>query len=116
VQNTVAQCYLARVIQVGRFIPEALAEILRKTPMSEEKITFAWRSAVGATMDRGTSVVFDKGVLRVSTNNAAWRREVERSETLIRSRLDALLGRGIIRAIEVAPDPAARQKRYGSDQ
>ncbi len=83
-------------------MPDALAEILRKAPLNEEKISFAWRAAVGAAMDRGTTVSLDRGVLRVQASGMAWRREVERSEVLIRARLDALLGRGIIRSIEIA--------------
>ena len=85
-------------------MPAALAEILRKAPMSHEKMAFAWRSAVGPTMDRGTSIALEGSVLRVRTDNVAWRREVERSGLLIRTRLDALLGKGVIRAIEIAGD------------
>jgi hypothetical protein len=83
-------------------MPEALAEILRKAPLNDEKIAFAWRAAVGAAMDRGTTVSLDRGVLRVQASSVAWRREVQRSEALIRARLDALLGRGVIRSIEIA--------------
>ncbi len=83
-------------------MPEVLAEVLRKAPLTDDKVAFAWRAAVGAAMDRGTTIAFDKGVLRVRADGVAWRREVERSETLIRARLDALLGRGIVRAIEIA--------------
>jgi hypothetical protein len=97
------------VIQVHRFMPDALAEILRRAPLTDDKIAFAWRAAVGPAMDRGTTISFGGGVLRVSAKNAAWRREVERSEALIRARLDGLLGRGIVRAIEVAASPAPGQ-------
>jgi hypothetical protein len=89
------------VIPVHRFMPEALAEVLRKAPLTDDKVAFAWRAAVGAAMDRGTTVSLDKGVLRVRADTAAWRREVERSEALIRARLDALLGRGVVRSIEI---------------
>lgn len=85
-------------------MPEALAEILRKAPLNDEKIAFAWRAAVGAAMDRGTTISLDRGVLRVRTASVAWRREVTRSETLIRARLDLLLGRGVIRSIEIAAE------------
>ena len=85
-------------------MPDALAEILRKAPLNDEKIAFAWRAAVGAAMDRGTTVSLDCGVLRVRAESAAWRREVTRSGTLIRARLDSLLGRGVIRSIEVAAE------------
>jgi hypothetical protein len=83
-------------------MPDALAEILRKAPLTDEKIAFAWRAAVGPAMDRGTTIAFNKGVLRVRADTAAWRREVERSEALIRARLDGLLGRGVVRSIEVS--------------
>ena len=89
------------VIQVHRFIPEALAEVLRKAPLNEDKVAFAWRSAVGPAIDRGTTVTLHDGLLRVVAKEPAWGREIERSETLIRARLDSMLGRGVVRAIEV---------------
>jgi hypothetical protein len=89
------------VIQVHRFIPDALAEILRKAPLSDGKVAFAWRSSVGAAMDRGTRVALQDGVLRVVVREAAWGVEVERSEPLIRARLESLLGRGVVRAVEI---------------
>ena len=82
-------------------MPDALAAILRKAPLTEDKVAFAWRSAVGAAMDRGTSVTLQGDVLRVVAREPAWGREVERSEALIHARLDSLLGRGVVRAIEV---------------
>jgi hypothetical protein len=90
------------MIQVHRVIPDALAEILRKAPLSDEKVAFAWRSSVGPAIDRGTTVSLQGGVLRVTVRAAAWGREIERSEALIRARLDALLGRGVVRAIEIS--------------
>jgi len=90
------------MIQVHRVIPDALVEILRKAPLSDEKVAFAWRSSVGPAIDRGTTVSLQDGVLRVTVREAAWGREVERSDTLIRARLDALLGRGVVRAIEIS--------------
>ena len=84
-------------------MPNALAEILRKAPLSDDKIAFAWRSAVGPALDRGTAITFADGVLRVTPREPAWAREVERSVALIRARLDAMLGRGVVRAIELQP-------------
>ncbi|HEY3161727.1 MAG TPA: DciA family protein [Vicinamibacterales bacterium] len=89
------------MIQVHRILPHALAEILRRAPLSDGKVAFAWRSSVGPAIDRGTSVALQDGVLRVAVRDAAWGREVARSEALIRARLDSLLGRGVVRAIEV---------------
>ena len=82
-------------------MPDALAEVLRRAPLNDDKVAFAWRAAVGQAMDGSTTVAFDHGLLRVRAASAAWRREVKRSEALIRARLDALLGRGVVRAIEI---------------
>lgn len=90
------------MIPVHRILPDALAEILRKAPLTDEKVAFAWRSAVGPAIDRGTSVSLQDGVLHVTVREPAWGREVERSQALIRARLDSLLGRGIVRAIEIS--------------
>ena len=86
---------------VHRLLPDALAEILRKAPLTDDKVAFAWRSSVGPALDRGTSVTLREGILQVTAREAAWGREVERSEALIRARLDSLLGRGVVRAIAV---------------
>jgi hypothetical protein len=89
------------MIAVHRVIPDGLAAILRKAPLTDEKVAFAWRAAVGPAIDRGTTVSLDNGVLRVVVREDAWRREIERSDALIRARLDALLGRGIVRTLYV---------------
>lgn len=90
------------MVPVHRFIPDALAEILRKAPLSDDKVAFAWRSSVGPALDRGTVVTLRDGILYVTAREAAWGREVERSALLIRARLDGLLGRGIVRAIQIS--------------
>jgi hypothetical protein len=95
--------YRLAVIHVHRVIPEALAAILRNAPLSDDKVAFAWRSAVGPAIDRGTTVTLQGDVLRVVPKDPAWGREVVRSEALIRARLDSLLGRDVVRAIEISP-------------
>ena len=89
------------MVPVHRFLPEALAEILSKAPLTGDKVAFAWRSSVGPAIDRGTTVTLREGVLQVTAREIAWGREVERSEALIRARLDSLLGRGVVRSIAV---------------
>lgn len=85
-------------------MPEALAEVLRKAPLSPEKVAFAWRTAVGPAVDRVTAVRLDGHVLRVRTDSAHWRREVEHSAGLIRARMEALLGEGVVRTLDVGLD------------
>ena len=85
-------------------MPDALAAVLRNAPLSPEKVAFAWRTAVGPTVDRASSVRLDGRILRVRTRNAAWQREIERSAGLIRARLEALLGEGIVSGLDVVID------------
>jgi len=89
------------VIPVRQVVPEVVATIVRKAPLTPEKVVFAWRSVVGPAIDHATSVTWNDGVLLVKAKDRAWQREVERSAALIRSRLDSLLGERVVRYIEV---------------
>lgn len=90
------------MIPVRQVVPDAVAEIIRKAPLTPEKVAFAWRSVVGPAITQATTVSWgDDGVLRVKTKDAAWQREVERSAALIRSRLESLLGEQVVRYIDV---------------
>ena len=82
-------------------MPEVLAGVLRKAPLTPEKVAFAWRSAVGPAVDNVTSIELRDQTLHVRTKSAAWQREVERSAGVIRARLDALLGPEVVRSIDV---------------
>ena len=86
---------------VNQSIPEALATILRRAPLTADKVAFAWRTAVGPALDKATTIELRNGVLHVRTKDDAWRREVERSAAVVRARLDSLLGKGIVRTIQV---------------
>jgi hypothetical protein len=89
------------MVPVRHVMPDAVAAILRKAPLSHEKVAFAWRSVVGPAIDHATVVEWTDGVLQVRARDAAWGREVERSAALIRARLDALLGDRVVRYIDV---------------
>ena len=90
------------MIPVRQVVPDAVAEIIRKAPLSPEKVAFAWRSVVGPAISQATSVNWgDDGVLRVKTKDAAWQREVERAAGVVRHRLDAILGAGVVKSIDV---------------
>lgn len=85
-------------------MPAALATVLRRAPLTPEKVAFAWRTAVGPAVDRATTVELKGRVLHVRANDAAWQREVERSAALIRTRLATLLGDDIVRGLDVIVD------------
>ena len=82
-------------------MPEALAVVLRKAPLTPDKIAFAWRTAVGPAVGRVTTIELKGRVLHVQAKDAAWRREVERSAGVIRTRLQTLLGEEVVRGLEV---------------
>lgn len=92
------------MIAVHRFMSEALAEVLRKAPLNQDKIAFAWRAAVGPGVDKVTTIELRGRVLYVRTKDAAWQREVERSLAIVRSRMETLLGKGVVGDIRVTVD------------
>jgi hypothetical protein len=83
-------------------MPDALAAVLRRAPLTPEKVAFSWRTAVGPAVDKVTSIALHDGVLHVRAKDATWQREIERSAALIRSRLDSLLGEDVVRYIKVS--------------
>jgi hypothetical protein len=87
---------------VHQVVPEALARVIRNAPLTPEKVAFAWRMAVGAAVDGATKVTLRDGTLYVVAREAAWRREVERSLGVIRTRLALILGDDVVRRITLA--------------
>ena len=82
-------------------IPGALTEILRAAPLSDGKVGFAWRTAVGPAVERATAVKLVHRVLIVETASPQWSQEIMRSSPLILRRLQHLLGPSVVEAIEV---------------
>lgn len=73
-------------------VSDTLRAVLARQPLTPGKIAFAWQMAVGPALARATTVEYDAGVLRVSSGDARWMREVERSRAVILERLRSLLG------------------------
>lgn len=90
------------MIPLAQVIPGALEAALRRAPLTPDKVAFAWRVAVGPAVDRATRVELRESVLYVRAKDPAWRREVERSAALIRTRLQRLLGADSVRSVDVA--------------
>ena len=86
---------------INQAVPGALAELLRGAPLSPGKVSFAWRAAVGAAMDRVTSVRLEGHVLLVDAASTQWGREIARSSAIILTRLQTLLGSGAVERLEV---------------
>lgn len=81
-------------------LPGALVELLRDVPLSDGKVTFAWKAAVGPAIERVTHVKLEHRVLLVETTSAPWSKEVMRSSPVILKRLQSLLG-DVVGRIEV---------------
>jgi hypothetical protein len=99
------------VIPVQTILPAALAAIVRKAPLTEEKVSFAWRTAVGAAVAGATDALLDGTTLRVRARDRAWQREIERSAATIRTRLEDLLGPGVVRYLDVTAATAEEPRR-----
>jgi len=78
-------------------------ELLRGAPLSDGKVTFAWKAAVGPALERVTSVKLERGVLLVETASPHWAREIRRSSGVILPRLKSLLGDRTVTRIEIRP-------------
>lgn len=71
--------------------------------MSEGKFEFAWRVAVGASMERvARATLGDDGTVSVRVDDPTWRKEVKRSQGVILGKLQHLLGSSVIKKLRVA--------------
>lgn len=82
-------------------IPGALMDLLRPVPLSDGKVGFAWRAAVGPALERVTAVKLEHGVLIVEASTAQWAREIQRSSGVILTRLRTLLGDDTVTRLDV---------------
>lgn len=86
------------MLPVQRLLPATLIEVVRRQPTSPEKVAFAWRTAVGPAIARAASVSLEAdGTLVVYATDERWRHEIQQSLSLVRARLDMLLGDALSR-------------------
>lgn len=79
-----------------------LRDILNAQPLTEAKVTFAWRIAAGPALARAATVSWSAtGTLTVHADSSAWRLELVRAKGIIAERLGALLGREAVRRIQI---------------
>src|SRR5712671_2759043 len=86
---------------ISHIVPAALMELLRPAPLSDGKVAFAWKAAVGPALERATTVKLEGGTLIVETIGPQWTREVKRSSGVIITRLKTLLGAETVQRIDV---------------
>ncbi len=84
-------------------IPAVLAEILRKAPLTPDKVSFAWRVAVGPAVARVSTVrLGTDGILQVTVSEEHWGPAIAKSSTLILRRLATLLSPDLVTRIEIS--------------
>ena len=89
------------MLPISAGLPGVFVEFLRGSPLSDGKVTFAWKAAVGPAIERVTNVKLERRVLLVETPSAQWSKEVMRSSPVILKRLQSLLGVDVVERIEV---------------
>ena len=83
-------------------MPAVLADVIRKAPLTDEKVAFAWRLAVGPAIDKATTVrLAANGTLYVKAEARAWNDAIGKSLGLIRSRLAHYLGETAVKNIDL---------------
>jgi hypothetical protein len=93
------------VIKANQVMPIVVAEVIRKAPLTDEKVAFAWRLAVGPAVAKATSVrLGSDGTLSLRADSPAWLDGVRQSVGLIRSRLAHYLGDDAIKRIDYRQD------------
>jgi len=87
---------------LGGFASDIVRGIIRRAPLSPEKVAFAWRSAAGPAMARVASVdLSSDGIVEVRCPDDHWRKEIRRSSSMLRDRLRVLLGDEVVRQVKV---------------
>ena len=90
------------MIPVKQVATSVLASILRRQPLSPDKVAFAWQTAAGGPLARATSArLAPDGVLEVAATSPHWAREIERSRDLLLDRVRVLLGDDAVTRIAV---------------
>lgn len=77
---------------VSQFGAAVLSEALRRQPLTPGKLSLAWHLAAGPQMARAAQPeLLAEAQVRLRARDARWRQELRRSQTVLRSRLAALL-------------------------
>ncbi len=81
------------MVPAQRILPDVLTLMIRRQPLTPEKVAFAWRMAAGAAVARASRVdLRPDGTLLVVVDDPRWRQEIEKALGMLRPKLIALLG------------------------
>jgi hypothetical protein len=89
------------MLPVQHIAQGVIAEIIRRQPLSPEKVGFAWSVAVGPALARVTTVELRHHNLIVSPRDPRWARELERARDTILARVQLLLGQDEVKGLHI---------------
>ena len=89
------------MLRSADFSTTVLAGMLERQPMSQGKLEFAWRAAVGPALARAASLDWQDGRIIVQMSSPEWTREIRRSKPMILERLRMLLGNESVKRLEI---------------
>ena len=93
------------MIKANQVMPGVVAGVIRKAPLTDAKVAFAWRLAVGPAVAKATTVrLAADGTLYLNAESKAWVDSIRASVGLIRSRLAHYLGEDAVKRISY-PEP-----------
>jgi len=79
---------------------QALRVLLNSQPTTAAKVAFVWNMAAGPALARATDTEWrDEAVLVVRARTDAWRRELRRARPMLTTRVNELIGPGIVKKI-----------------
>ncbi|MXY26052.1 MAG: DUF721 domain-containing protein [Acidobacteria bacterium] len=100
------------MVPVQHQAARTLGVLLRRQPLTEAKLRFAWRAAVGDRIDRATTVRLSPGgTLTVRADEDGWGRAIRAARRLIAARLRDILGPGHVKRITVKTEGDAHAFR-----
>ena len=94
-------CYDRIVIKANQVMPAVVAEVVRKAPLTDEKVAFAWRLAVGPAVAQGHQRAARLPTARCTSPRTRRRGidSIRASIGMIRSRLAHYLGDDAVKRI-----------------
>lgn len=97
--------YNRRVERLDVTAVRALRLALDAQPLTEAKVTFAWKLAAGPALARAADVSWSDGVLSVCARSDPWKQEINRARPVLLQRMAALLGSDAVRGMRVLEGP-----------
>jgi predicted nucleic acid-binding Zn ribbon protein len=77
---------------------DALRHLLDAQPNNSAKMSFAWRMAAGPALAKAADPEWrDDGVLVVHARTAAWLKELRHARPILSTRLEQIVGSGVIK-------------------